>query len=125
MATKTKAKKSTKSSKGTKKKKVAPKTLEAPKQTSAEFNPFRSTSAYGKTWAILSKAGSNGMTRDALVKEAVKITGKEEKHVRYDVAVVLSPSKDGKAHRSANRAADHYWVERMDGGRVILHLRKS
>jgi len=37
--------------------------------------------------------------------------------------VVISPTKDGSAHRSANKAANTYWVERIGDGLLKLHLR--
>ena len=94
----------------------------APKTPATKDSPYRPTSSYGKIFAIL-KAHPQGMTRTDLVKAGVKATGKPEKNVGYDVAVVASPSEDGTAHPCANRAADRYWVEKRDGGLLRIHLR--
>jgi hypothetical protein len=85
--------------------------------------PYRPTSAYGKLFTLLLKYKEKGISRADFVKEGAKVTGKPEKNTGYDVAVVVSPTQDGKAHPSANRAADHYWVERTEGGLLKLHRR--
>lgn len=85
--------------------------------------PFRPTASYGKLWALLHKHREKGISRANFIKEGVRVTAKPIKNVGYDVAVVASPTIDGKAHPSANRAADHYWVERTEGGLLKLHLR--
>jgi hypothetical protein len=85
--------------------------------------PYRPTSSYGKLWALLFKHREKGISRANFVKQGAKVIGKDEKHTAYDVAVVASPTKDGAAHPSANRAADSYWVERTEGGLMKLHRR--
>jgi hypothetical protein len=87
--------------------------------------PFRESSAYGKVWTVLYNNREKGITRTRLVEEAVKVTGKPPKNAMYDIAVVTSPDKDGKAHRSANKAANHYYVEKSEGGRLKLVMRKQ
>lgn len=87
--------------------------------------PFRPGSAYRVIWTVLHEAGSKGITLDALVKQASKLNRKSEKKSRWDVAVVASAKKSGEAHRSANKAADCYWVEKKDGGWMRLHMRKG
>jgi len=86
-------------------------------------NPYREGSAYATAYDILADAGEKGIVRKDLVAEAARLTGKDERRAYYDVTVVLSPRETGEAHRSANRAADAYWVEKADGGNVKLRLR--
>lgn len=88
-----------------------------------DISPYRKSSAYAALWAILYNHRDIGIRRDELVKEGVRITGKTEPRVKFDTAVVASPSKDGSAHPSANRAANSYWVERIGDGLLKLHLR--
>jgi len=106
--------------------KVTVKSAKADKTAKAtgvpEICPFRQTSSYAKVWAILHAHRQQGMTRPNLIAEAVKATGKPAKNIGYDVAVVLSPKEDGTAHKSANRAADRYFVIRT-GDNYRLHLR--
>ena len=85
-------------------------------------NPYRSYSSYGKLWSLLFKNKDKGISRADLIKQGMTAIGKPEKNTGFDVAVVVSPSQDGSAHRSANKAADKYWVER-DGGLLKLHMR--
>ena len=85
-------------------------------------NPYRSYSSYGKLWEILFKNKDKGISRAELIKAGMTAIGKPERNTGFDVAVVVSPSEDGSAHRSANKAADKYWVER-DGGLLKLHMR--
>lgn len=85
--------------------------------------PFRPTASYGKLWMLLLQYKDKGISRADFIKEGAKVIGKDVKHTSYDVAVVASPTQNGKAHPSANRAADHYWVERTEGGLLKLHLR--
>jgi hypothetical protein len=84
---------------------------------------YRPTSSYGKLFALLLQHKEKGIRRSDLVKEGMKVCQKPEKNILFDVAVVVSPAKDGSAHRSANNAADHYWVERLEDGLLKLHLR--
>jgi hypothetical protein len=88
-----------------------------------ESNPYREGSAYATAFDVLAAAGSRGILRKDLVAETARVTGKPEKNAYFDVTVVLSPRETGEAHRSANRAADAYWVEKADGGNVKLRLR--
>ena len=88
-----------------------------------ETNPYREGSAYATAYDVLAAAGSKGIIRKDLVAETARITGKDEKRAYYDVTVVCSPTEDGRAHRSASVAADTYWVEKADGGKVTLRPR--
>ena len=111
-----KAVKTVKASKPIKPAKVA-------KIENADGCPYRPTSSYGKLWALLFKQREKGINRADFIKQGAKLIGKDEKHTAYDVAVVASPTKEGTAHPSANRAADHYYVERTEGGLLKLHGR--
>ena len=109
-----KAVKGSKTDKGTNK--------ESGENSNPDGNPYRSYSSYGKLWSILFKNKEKGISRADLIKQGMTAIGKPEKNTGFDVAVVVSPSQDGSAHRSANKAADKYWVER-DGGLLKLHMR--
>ena len=85
-------------------------------------NPYRPLSTYHTIYEIL-KAHRNGITRQELIKLTAKKTGKDLKKAGYLVQVVVSPDADGRAHKSADLAADFYWVEKMDGGCLRLHGR--
>lgn len=91
--------------------------------TRHETNPYREGSAYATAFDVLAAAEEKGIIRKDLVAETARLTGKPEKNAYFDVTVVLSPRETGEAHRSANRAADVYWVEKTDGGNVKLRLR--
>lgn len=66
-----------------------------------EKNPFRPGSGYGLLTDIITSAGSNGIAKDEVIKAYCKITGKDETHARYDLAVILSASTDSeRKHRS-------------------------
>ncbi len=88
-------------------------------------NPYRDGSSYATCFAVLADmALDKPATRKDLIQKAANLTGKDEKLLRYDMAVVLSPRKDGESHRSAKKASDVYWVERMaEPSMVRLHLR--
>ncbi len=86
-------------------------------------SPFRATSSYGKLWSVLFDHRDKGIRKEELVKEGIRIVGKPQRNILFDVSVVISPSKDGSAHRSANKAANSYWVERIGDGLLKLHLR--
>jgi hypothetical protein len=60
------------------------------------------------------------MRRDELTALAMKATGKDQKHARYDVSVVLSAkdSSTGPRHRSCREG---FWVER-ENSHVRLRL---
>jgi|GEM_PF-3900886 len=87
-------------------------------------NPYRQGSKYGLCFDVLAKMGlSKPVTRKALTEAYSKASGKDEKHARYDLAVILSPTKDGDGHRSSKKFA--YWVERLENSAVRLHLCDS
>jgi hypothetical protein len=90
-----------------------------------EGNPYRPGSNYALVFDCLSKRGKDQpVSRKELATEVCKLSGKSEKLVSYDFSVVLSPKKDEAAgHRNARNAAKVYWVEKLDGGLVQLHLR--
>jgi len=87
---------------------------------------IREGSAYATSYAILlEKALTQPANRKDLIREAAKAINKSEKLAYYDMAVVLSPNQDlSMCHRSARRAAETYWVERLpEPSMVQLHLR--
>jgi hypothetical protein len=85
-------------------------------------NPFRESSAYATCYLILSKH-PKGLHRSKLLEMMSKQTGKDEKHARYDMTVVLSAkdSNTGPRHRSCR---DGYWIKK-EGDHVQLMLDKE
>lgn len=77
----------------------------------ANGNPFRPESAYARIYDVLASAPEGMMTREDLLKKAMKAVHKDATHTGYDLAVILSPkdSPTGKRHRSCRPG---YWVER-------------
>ena len=115
-ATKSKTKKVNKT-----KKKTAPKKENTQKHV--ENNPYRAGSNYAVCFDCLFRLSKEKpVTRKALLDEYAKITGKDRKRAKYDIAVVLSPSKEGTGHRSSRKEA--YWVEKLENSRVRLHMAK-
>ena len=86
-----------------------------------ECSPYRPSSAYAVVFSILHKNREKGITRGEVVKEAMKVTGKDQKRAYFDMVVVSSPNQDGSAHRSAN--GDTYWVEKFGDSKLRLHMR--
>ena len=75
----------------------------------AALNPFRIGSVYAATFdALASKP--EGMTRQDLITKVAKITGKDERHANFDVAVILSAKQNGERHQSCRPG---FWVERQ------------
>ncbi|HPF99361.1 MAG TPA: hypothetical protein PLE77_04785 [Kiritimatiellia bacterium] len=67
-----------------------------------EKNPFRPGSSYATAFDILASRKS-GIRRDEAVKLLAELTGKDEKHAGYDLAVLLSAKEGGSTgprHRS-------------------------
>ena len=90
----------------------------------ADGNPYRAGSNYAVVFDCLAKMGKDKpVSRKDLVKKVCEISGKDEKHVGYDLSVVLSPSKDGKSHRNAVKPGRVYWVERLEHSTLQLHMR--
>jgi hypothetical protein len=87
--------------------------------------PFRASSKYAAIWMALYRHRKTGVTRKALVEEITASDDRfsDPKTADYAITVVASPTRDGGAHRSADRAGDVYWVEKSDGGHLQLHLR--
>lgn len=87
----------------------------------ADGNPYRPGSFYAACWDSLARLSSKKpVSRKELLTAYCKASGKDEKHGRYDLAVVLSPTKDGDGHRSSRK--DAYYVERLENGMVRLHM---
>ena len=64
-------------------------------------NPFREGSGYGLLLDIIADSGSKGIGREDLLKAYCKISGKDERLARFDLAVINSARQDSdKRHRS-------------------------
>ncbi len=83
--------------------------------------PYRKSSGYAQAWAILYAYRNEGITKKEFVAKYQAATGKPEKNCGYDCHVVASSHEDGSSHKSAEKAAKSYWVERADG-LLKLHL---
>ena len=107
----------------TKKKKAASKKKPS-KKKHVQGNPYRAQSFYAICFDCLSRLGTKkAVTRKALLKAYCKASGKDEKRARYDLAVILSPTKEGKGHKSSKML--FYYVERLaDTSMVRLHMAK-
>lgn len=85
-----------------------------------EGNPYRDGSFYATCFDCLAKMGSKKpVSRQKLLEAYAKASGKDVKLAKYDLAVVLSPSREGTGHRSSRKHA--YYVERLNG-LVRLHM---
>ena len=60
------------------------------------------------------------VSRQKLLTAYCKASGKEVKKAKYDLAVILSPTKEGTGHRSSRKMA--YYVERLENSMVKLHM---
>jgi hypothetical protein len=107
--------------------KTKPKAKKSPsKPLSSSFprhpqNPYRMGSGYGLCFDILA-SHKEGLPRSQLITLYAKESGKPvDQGALWDATVVCSSTKEGDGHRSCKK--DTYWVERYDGGRVILHWR--
>lgn len=76
-------------------------------------NPFR-PGGYATLVDLLAQAGSKGIGKPDLIRDYSKVSGKDETHSRYDLAVILSAcSTSEKLHRSCRdgftilREGDH------------------
>jgi hypothetical protein len=109
-----------------KKKPVAKQKPRAKKDTYSipDCCPFRPDSSYATVFSVLYAHREKGMTRDNLLSELQRISTKKEALLKFDISVVTSPSHDGTAHRSANKAANSYYVEKGEGGNLKLVMRK-
>ena len=102
-------------------KKADKKSAKAPKKSPVIHeprNPFRKfDSGYGLLVDLLAAAGPKGIGKPELIKTYSKITGKDEQHSKYDLAVILSASSDSeRKHRSCRdgftltRTNDHLTI---------------
>ena len=90
--------------------------------------PFkREGTKYRAIWLALWKHRQTGVTRKVLVEEITSSDKKfaDPKTADFAITVVASPNEAGGAHRSANKQADVYWVQKGDGGNLKLHLRAA
>ena len=117
-----KAAKAPKASKMPAKKSLSANPAAQPKQTfnykRAEGDPFRPNSSYSVVFSVLHRAGAAGITRQNLIAEVSKITGKDERHAGYDAAVLLSAKQNGERHQSCRSG---FWIER-NNDHLKLHL---
>ena len=83
-------------------------------------NPFREGSSYATAYDIVA-AHPKGLRKDEWVELFCKATGKDLKHARYDLAVLLSAkeSATSQRHRSCR---DGFWMER-DNDHVRLRTQ--
>ena len=82
--------------------KVPKKIAKAGKVPRHPKNPFREGSGYGLLLDIIADAGGLGIGKPDLLKSYCKISGKDEQHAKYDLAVINSARQDSdKRHRSA------------------------
>ena len=83
-------------------------------------NPFREGSSYATAYDIVA-AHPRGLRKDEWVELFCKATGKDLKHARYDLAVLLSAkeSATSQRHRSCR---DGFWMER-DNDHVRLRTQ--
>jgi len=102
-------------------KKPAAKTKPTKNPKPVASNPYRPGSHYATCFDCLAKMGNKKpVSRKDLLTAYCEASGKDEKHAKYDLAVVLSPTKEGEGHRSSRKEA--YWVERLADGLVQLHM---
>ena len=100
----------------------------APQDEGERLCPFkREGSKYRAIWLALWRHRKTGITRKALIEEITTSCKDfaDPKTADFAITVVASPTIEGTAHRSANRAADFYYVAKADGGNLRLHLRDA
>jgi len=108
-------------------KKTAPRKAKTPKATKGsaqtqkhvQGNPYRAGSSYAVCFDTLAKMGTaKPVSRKDLLAAYAKSSGKDAKRAGYDLAVILSPTKEGAGHRSSRKMA--YYVRRLENGCVQL-----
>jgi len=73
-------------------------------------NPFRPGSSYALIFDILATR-KDGIGRDELIKLLRKETGKDEKRVAYDLAIILS-ARESPASARHRSCKDGFWIKR-------------
>lgn len=95
--------------------KASPKSVSKAKKafdyTPASGDPFRAHSSYSVVYSVLHHAGDKGISRQDLIAEVSRITGKDPKHASYDTAVLLSAKQNGSRHQSCKPG---FWIERTN-----------
>jgi hypothetical protein len=90
-----------------------------------DFCPYRHAdgkpSGYAMVWAILYAHRDTGISKSDLTARYRAWCRKPWKRCGFDVHIVTTPREDGSCHRSAAKAAQHYWVER-ECSWLKLHL---
>jgi len=102
----------------------SPKNLKSAKTTSPglyprhEKNPFRLNSSYGKVFDCFASF-KNGVRRDELLTKVAEAVGKDLKHSKYDLAVILSAKESnvGPRHRSC---PEGFWVRRENDNLLLV-----
>lgn len=109
----------TKNTGATVKKAKKPAATVAPAEGKA--GPFRPGSAYQRAYEILA-GHPGGLSRQELLKKFMAATGKDEKHARYDLSVVLSASESptGPRHPCCREG---FWIEK-ENDFLKLHADK-
>lgn len=87
--------------------------------------PFREGSDYKLIYDCLYRMSQKHevIRREDLLNEVVRVSGNKSKRIRfsYSMAVVLSPRKDGSAHKSAKKACDRcYYILPKENGMIQL-----
>ena len=91
-----------------------------------ESNPYRPGSNYSVAYDVLMKMGlQQPVYRKDLLAAYVRASGIPEKNAMFNFAVVLSPTEDGRFHKSAERPSRTYFVRRLENSMVQVVLRKQ
>ena len=100
-------------------KKPAPKRQTITNIPPTNGNPFRKGSSYGRIFDVL--ASAPGLTREDLLKNAMKAIHKDARHTGFDLSVVLSAKNNptGKRHPSCRPG---FWIEKTADGLLKLRL---
>lgn len=91
------------------------------KQNQFAENPYRAGTGYAAIFDLLYKERERGITKWDLQEESVRVLQKDRRLVKYDVAIVISPTAEGESNRSAK--ANYYWVRRV-GNRLFVEMRR-
>jgi len=119
MPTKKTTKSPTKSKRSAKKSKAF-----VPKLKRHPENPFRMNSSYGVCFDALA-AHPEGIKRQDHVELVAALTTKDPVRAKYDCAVLLSVSEDGRGHKSSSRMANQGWYVHKECSLVTLKRRKG
>ena len=80
---------------------------------------------YRFIWLLLYRHRKTGISRQKILDELEKAEVSDRKTGYYAITVVASPTREGKAHRSADRAADAYFcLKEGENIRLVMRDRK-